>query len=313
MSTTGFVYHPRYVRHDTGRGHPERPQRLESIVGRLERSHLLRELDSLEPGPASVAQIVAVHGAGHVAEVERLCGAGAHALDAGDTAVCSESYEIALLAAGGALEAVDKVMAGEWENGFVACRPPGHHAEANAAMGFCLFNNVAVAAEHLRRAHGLERVAVLDWDVHHGNGTQHIFEADPGILYVSLHQYPWYPGTGARTERGRGDGEGATLNCPMSPGDGDPEYLQAFEADVLPAIEAFDPQFVLVSAGFDAHARDPLSMTQVTTDGFRRMSRLVADLAAARCGGRVVSLLEGGYDLDGLAESVQAHLEELRA
>ncbi len=312
MSTTGFVFHPRYTQHDTGVGHPERPARLDAIVERLDREGLLGDLDGLEPGPVDTAKVEAVHGADHVAEVERMCRRGARSLDRGDTVVCADSYDIALLAAGGAVEAVDRVMEGTWRNGFVACRPPGHHAEANEAMGFCLFNNVAVAAEHLRRAHGLERIAIVDWDVHHGNGTQHIFETDPGVFYVSLHQYPWYPGTGARTERGRGDGEGSVLNCPMSAGADDVHYLRTFETEVLPALEDFDPEFVLVSAGFDAHAADPLSFTDVTEHGFRRMSRMLLDLAADRCDNRLVSLLEGGYDLDALAKSVQTHLEELR-
>ena len=178
-------------------------------------------------------------------------------------------------------------------------------------MGFCLFNNVVVAARYLRQHHGLERVAILDWDVHHGNGTQHLTEADPSLLFISLHQYPHYPGTGARHERGRGEGEGTVLNCPMEAGEGDPEYLRAFDADVLPALEDFAPDFVLISAGFDAHLRDPLSNTRVSADGFRRMSAGVLQLARERCGGRLVSLLEGGYDLEGLSESVQAHVEVL--
>jgi acetoin utilization deacetylase AcuC-like enzyme len=204
-------------------------------------------------------------------------------------------------------------MDGTWANAFVACRPPGHHAEFERAMGFCLFNNVAVAAAHLRRARGVERVAIVDWDVHHGNGTQHAFESDPTVFYASLHQWPWYPGTGAADERGVGAGEGATLNCPMSAWTGDREWLRAVETQVLPALERFDPGFVLVSAGFDAHEQDPLSHTRVTTDGFRRMTDLVNALAASRCGGRVVSLLEGGYDLDSLADSVEAHVGGLLA
>jgi acetoin utilization deacetylase AcuC-like enzyme len=204
-------------------------------------------------------------------------------------------------------------MDGVWANAFVACRPPGHHAEAREAMGFCLFNNVAVAAAHLRIRRGVERVAILDWDVHHGNGTQHIFEADPSVFYASLHQWPWYPGTGAADECGIGAGDGATLNCPMRAGTGDREWLHALETQVFPALEAFDPGFVLVSAGFDAHERDPLSHTRVTTDGFRRMTELAKALAASRCGGRLVSVLEGGYDLGALAESVEAHVAELLA
>jgi acetoin utilization deacetylase AcuC-like enzyme len=309
---TGLVTHPLFGRHDTGHGHPERAARLAAVLRRLDESGLASRLDRLEPDPAPVAWITRVHDEDYVAGVERACAAGVRVLDAGDTTVSRESYDAALVAAGGAVQAVDRVMDGTWTNAFVACRPPGHHAEVRAAMGFCLFNNVAVAAAHLR-ARGVERVAILDWDVHHGNGTQHAFESDPSVFYASLHQWPWYPGTGAATERGVGAGEGATLNCPMSAGTGDVEWLRAVETKMLPALERFDPGFVLVSAGFDAHERDPLSHTRVTTDGFRRMSELVLALATSRCGGRVVSLLEGGYDLGALADSVETHVATLLA
>ncbi len=200
---------------------------------------------------------------------------------------------------------VDRLLAGEDDTAFCALRPAGHHAEREQPMGFCLFNNVAVAAAHLR-ARGVPRVAIVDWDVHHGNGTQHAFESDPTVFYASLHQWPWYPGTGAESERGVSAGVGTTLNCPLAAGTGDREWLGALETKVIPAIEAFDPGFVLVSAGFDAHERDPLSHTLVTTDGFRRMAQLVKALAESRCGGRLVALLEGGYDLDALADSAEA-------
>jgi acetoin utilization deacetylase AcuC-like enzyme len=308
---TGFVRHPVFRRHDTGRGHPERAARLAAVEDRLASSGLLAELDVLEPDAAPVTWIARVHDEDHVRRVERLCASGVRVLDAGDTIVSESSWEAALTAAGGAVEAVDRVMDGTWANAFVACRPPGHHAERDVAMGFCLFNNVAVAAAHLRAVRGVERVAILDWDVHHGNGTQHVFEADPTVFYASLHQWPWYPGTGAADERGVGQGEGATLNCPMSAGTGDVQWLHAIETSVIPALERFDPGFVLISAGFDAHEQDPLSHTRVTTDGFRRMTKLVRALAASHCGGRVVSLLEGGYDLDALADSVEAHVGEL--
>jgi len=308
---TGLVRHPVFQRHDTGRGHPERAARLAAIEDRLSSSGLMKELDVLEPDPAPVAWITRVHDESHVRRVERLCASGVRVLDAGDTVVSETSYEAALVAAGGAVQAVDRVMDGVWKNAFVACRPPGHHAERSEAMGFCLFNNVAVAAAHLRAVRGVERVAILDWDVHHGNGTQHAFESDPTVFYASLHQFPWYPGTGAADERGIGDGEGATLNCPMSAGSGDREWLRAIETQVMPSLERFDPGFVLISAGFDAHEQDPLSHTRVTTEGFRRMTEIVNELAAARCGGRVVSLLEGGYDLDALADSVEGHVAGL--
>ena len=308
MAPTGLVSHPIFLRHDTGRGHPERPDRLRAVSARLEASGLLAEVVRHEPGRAPLEPIHAIHDAAVIERVRRGAAAGSAVLDGGDTVVSADSYEAALVAVGAALESVDHVLDGTWDNAFVACRPPGHHAEADRSMGFCLFNNVAVAAEHAR-AQGVERVAIVDWDVHHGNGTQHIFEHRADVFYASLHQWPWYPGTGAAGERGRGDGTGATLNLPMTAGAGDPDYLRAFEDTLLPSLEAFDPGLVLISAGFDAHALDPLSSTRVSTDAFGRMTTLLRGLA----GGRIVSLLEGGYDLEGLASSVEAHVAALVA
>ena len=310
---TGFLFHPRFLEHDTGPGHPERAKRLSAVLAHLESTGLFAELDRRAPEPAPLEALEAVHSAEYVQQVERACLEQPGLLNDINTFVSPASFEAARLAAGGVMEACDRVMSGEWRSAFVAARPPGHHAEAARAMGFCLFNNVAVAARHLQARHGLERVAILDWDVHHGNGTQHSFEAERGVFYASLHQYPHYPGTGAETERGRGEGEGTTLNRPMAAGTGDAEWLGELEGTVLPALEDFAPEFVLVSAGFDAHRDDPLSGTEVTQDGYRRMSEGVLDLARRCAGGRIVSALEGGYDLDALARSVRAHLEVLRA
>jgi acetoin utilization deacetylase AcuC-like enzyme len=203
------------------------------------------------------------------------------------------------------------VWKGTWSSAFVAARPPGHHAERDSAMGFCVFNNVAVAAAHLVEVLGAERVAIVDWDVHHGNGTQHLFERDPRVFYASLHQWPLYPGTGARSERGIGEGEGRTLNLPQPPHAGDAQWLGAFERELLPALEDFDPSIVLVSAGFDAHRDDPLAQTELTTSAFATMTERLLELARSRCKGRLVSLLEGGYDLGALSDSVEAHVAAL--
>ncbi len=230
----------------------------------------------------------------------------------GDTNASGRSFEVATRAAGGLLLACERVLAGDWSNAFCAVRPPGHHAESDRAMGFCLFNNVAVAAAALR-ARGLERVAIVDWDVHHGNGTQHLFEDDPSVFYASLHQWPLYPGTGAAEERGRGDGEGATLNAPMPAGSTDRDWLGVMEERVLPALEAFAPEFVLISAGFDAHRLDPLAGVELTEEGYRGMTRGLLDLARRTASGRVVSVLEGGYSLEGLSLSAAAHVGELVA
>ena len=311
MPRTGFVYHPHTIRHRTGPGHPESPERLKSIIRRLEDSGAMADLERHEPTPAGLEWIGEIHDAGYVRHVEEACSRGRRTLDSEDTAISADSYEAARLAAGGALDAADRLMSGRWKNAFVACRPPGHHAENRLAMGFCLFNNVAVAAAYLRRHHGVERVAIVDWDVHHGNGTQHAFEADPSVFYASLHQWPLYPGTGRADERGVGEGRGTTLNCPMSPGTGDDDYLRVLEEQVLPEMDRFEPQVVLVSAGFDAHEADPLSATRVTEDGYREMTRLVSALAAQHASGRVLSLLEGGYNLEALASCVEIHLEGL--
>ena len=309
--TTGFLYNERYLDHGTGPNHPEHAGRLNAIMNRLETSGLIGELDRATPGAAPLAAIEAVHDATYVRELERTCRDRPGLLGDINTVASVDSYEVARLAAGGALEAVDGVMSGRWRNAFLAARPPGHHAERGVAMGFCLFNNVAVAAEHLRAAHGLERIAIVDWDVHHGNGTQHLFESDPGVLYASLHQFPHYPGTGAADERGVGAGLGTTLNLPMEAGSGDSEWLRELEGPVVRALEDFDPQFLLVSAGFDAHSDDPLANTRVSVAGFRRMSEVLLDVARRRCEGRLVSMLEGGYDLAALAASVETHVEAL--
>jgi acetoin utilization deacetylase AcuC-like enzyme len=308
---TGYVRHDAYREHDTGAGHPERAARLGAVEDRLRSSGLLAELDVVVAAEAIPEDLISVHDAAVVARARAVCERGRGVLDAGDTVVSRGSWRAALLAAGGAMQAAERVLDGTWSNAFVACRPPGHHAERGASMGFCVFNNVAAAAARLR-ARGVGRVAIVDFDVHHGNGTQEIFWEDPSVLYVSLHQFPWYPGTGAAGERGAGAGEGATLNCPMPAGSGDAEWLRTFEAAVVPALDAFDPGFVLVSAGFDAHVADPRSGTRVTEAGFRRMTELLADVARRRCAGRIVACLEGGYDLAALAASVEAHVEVLR-
>ena len=308
--STGFVYHSDCLAHIAGPGHPESPARLEAIQHALDQSGLSQDLVHLVLEEASRESIQSVHDLAYIQLVERTSRSGGGQLDP-DTRAGSGSDRAARLASGGILQAVDLVMQQQWKNAFVAARPPGHHAERDRAMGFCLYNHVAIAASHLRRVHGLERVAILDWDVHHGNGTQHIFEHDPNVFYASLHQFPHYPGTGAATERGIGAGIDATLNCPMASGSGDLEWLRVFEDRVLPALRNFNPQFLLVSAGFDAHREDPLANCNLSTEGFRALTRGALDLAADCAGGRLVSLLEGGYDLSALAESSLAHLTEL--
>ncbi len=310
---TGFVRSSECRAHDPGPGHPERAERLVAIEDRLRAAGLWSELDIVEATPAARDDLLRIHAAPYLERVEARIARGADWVDSPDANVSRDSWRAALLAAGGTLAAVDRVQEGGWKNAFVAVRPPGHHAEENLAMGFCLLNNVAIAARHLQATWGLERIAILDWDVHHGNGTQHLFERDPSVFYASLHEYPHYPGTGSATERGIGAGEGATLNCPMPSRSGEREWLEAIDRKVLPELERFQPQFVLVSAGFDAHRRDPLSSTELTEASFTAMSLRVLELAARCAGGRLVSVLEGGYDLEALARSVEAHVTELAA
>jgi len=307
----GWIASPQCDAHDPGPGHPERAERLAAIEARLVASGLAAQLERYAPEPAPRAALERVHPRAYLEHVERAIRSGATCVDSTDANVCPASFEAALAAAGGALLAVDGVLSGRWTRAFAGLRPPGHHAEEAFAMGFCLFNNAAVAARHAQAAHGLARVAIVDWDVHHGNGTQHLFEEDGSVFYASLHQYPHYPGTGAARERGRGAGAGTTLNCPQPAGSGDREWLAAFEGVVLPALEDFRPELVVVSAGFDAHRLDPLSQTRLSEESYAVMTRGLLELAERCAGGRLVSLLEGGYSLEGLAASVEAHVGEL--
>jgi acetoin utilization deacetylase AcuC-like enzyme len=251
-----------------------------------------------------------VHDKNYIERVARTAEGSGDYLDP-DTVVSPESYRAALMAAGGLLEAVDRVAGGEVDRAFAMVRPPGHHAESNRAMGFCLFNNVGVAAQHLIEKHGFQRVAVVDYDVHHGNATQHMFYDRPDVFYLSTHRYPFYPGTGAAEERGRGAGLGYTLNCPMGAGCGDEEYRKVFSKILIPALRDYRPQFVLISAGFDAHVRDPLGGMSVSDEGFAWMSQELEKVAQEFAGGKTVYTLEGGYDLEGLASSVKKVLELL--
>jgi acetoin utilization deacetylase AcuC-like enzyme len=311
LSKTGFVYKSAFLEHETGAGHPERAERLQSVIQHLERSGILADLIQIESEPSEQVWIEQVHPKAHVDHIRNACGPGLNYLD-NDTVVCERSFEIAVLAIGGVISACRAVMVGDLDNAFCAVRPPGHHAEPDRAMGFCLFNNVAVAARYLQTQHDVGRVAILDWDVHHGNGTQAAFYADDSVFYCSLHQHPLYPGTGRGDETGLGVAAGTTLNLPLQPGLGDKEYIALFEDSVLPAIGDFDPEFILISAGFDAHGEDPLANMEVSEQGFAKMTELVKRLAVRHCDGRLLSLLEGGYDLQALARSVEAQLQEWR-
>jgi acetoin utilization deacetylase AcuC-like enzyme len=306
---TGIVIDERYTAHETGDGHPERPGRITTLMEMLA-AHRNANLVRIDPRPATAEDIALNHGAEHIERVAATAGRARFAFDA-DTPTGRRSNETALLAAGGLLELIDAIMAGVVDNGFAFVRPPGHHAERDRAMGFCLFNNVAIAARALRQRHGLERVLIMDWDLHHGNGTQHSFYDDPSVLYVSTHQYPFYPGTGAADEVGIGGGEGYTVNIPLRAGNGDPELVEAFARVIVPVARQFRPEFVLVSAGFDCHRRDPLGELTATEEGIAEMARQLLAVAHECAGGRLAAVLEGGYDLTAIRDSAAKVLDGL--
>ena len=313
MGKTGLVYHPAYLEHDMGMGHPESPNRLRAIMKQLEQSGTMARLTRIEPRQAEDEWITRVHTPSYVASLAKQApSSGRVSLDP-DTSMSPGSLTAAYLAAGGALAAVDAIMAKEVDHVFCAVRPPGHHAEASRAMGFRLFNNVAIAARYAQKKHGLARVLIVDWDVHHGNGTQHSFEDGPTVLYFSTHQYPHYPGTGRESERGRGAGEGYTINVPMEAGEGDEEFLRIFQDVLVPAADEFKPDFVIISAGFDAHKDDPLASMGLTEEGYAELTGIVAGIAKTYAQGRILSSLEGGYNLTALAASVDAHVRGLLA
>jgi acetoin utilization deacetylase AcuC-like enzyme/formylglycine-generating enzyme required for sulfatase activity len=308
---TGFVYDDIYLEHETTPGHPESSQRLVAIVERLKNSGLYPDLVHITPAPAPRKWIETVHTAEYIERTQLSCAEGVAYLDCLDVPISRRSYDAAVAAVAGVLAAVDAVMEGKVANAFCAVRPPGHHAMRDRAMGFCIFNNVAIGACYVQQKYHLPRVLIVDWDVHHGNGTQAAFYDDPNVLYFSTHQWPFYPGTGSSLETGRGAGADHTINVPLPAGAGDSEYTKAFEGTLRRAALAFAPDFVLVSAGFDAHDGDLLGGMKVTTEGFAELTRIVKDIAVQCCRGRLVATLEGGYRLDDLAASVEAHLRVL--
>jgi acetoin utilization deacetylase AcuC-like enzyme len=305
MAITAYLSSKAYLGHLTG-SLPERPERLVAIADRLRGDALLDRVVSVEPVAAEEPWLEAVHDQHYVDRFRRACEESRSVLDSMDNPISRKSEEVARLAAGGAVRLVDTLAGGDARYAFAALRPPGHHAGRDRAMGFCFYNNVAVAVRRAQEEHGVDRVLVFDFDVHHGNGTQEIFWEDPSVFYASLHQFPLYPGTGAANETGAGEGEGTTLNLPLDPGGGDAEYREAFE-EVKAAAAEFRPEFIVLSAGFDAHEQDPLAAMRVTDDGFAEVTRRVVDLAGS-LDAPVLSLLEGGYDLDALGRSVARHL-----
>ncbi len=309
---TALIYHPIYLQHNTGAHHPERPSRLQSILRKLKKTGLIDKVKLVEPQAASVEDIMLVHPEHYVMSIKETCIEGGGNLDP-DTVVSKDSYNAALFAAGAVKKAADLLFNGETENAFCMVRPPGHHATPSQAMGFCIFNNVAIAARYAKDKYNINCILIIDWDVHHGNGTEEIFYEDPSVFYISLHQYPHYPGTGSRESQGQGKGKGFNLNIPMQAGCGDSEYIRAFREIIVSKLNDFKPELILISAGFDGHKDDPLSSINLTENGFREMTDILKKAAKAHCKNRIISVLEGGYNLFSLANSVHSHLEALLA
>ncbi|MEO6334322.1 MAG: histone deacetylase [Pyrinomonadaceae bacterium] len=309
---TALVHHPIYEKHNTGPGHPETPERYRVVIDALQNDETLwQSLTEIKPDKAQQGIVQSTHTKEHFKRVEGAFANGVHHLDP-DTVISMQSFDAALFAAGGAVAAVDAVMQGEAKNAFVAVRPPGHHATAEHAMGFCIFNNVAVAARYSQNKYKeIDRVAIIDWDVHHGNGTQGIFYSDPSVYFFSMHQYPWYPGTGSRGETGQGRGLGATLNIPLKAFTPAGEQNRVFESALEEISSAVKPDLIFISAGFDAHLTDPLGQLQLGDEEFASMTKTVMDWADNVCDGRVVSCLEGGYNLETLGRTVRKHVAVL--
>lgn len=310
MREIGFVYDPIVLEHDTGE-HPENGRRMTATMALLEESGLLAKLRRIDTRAASPEELALVHDPRYVAAVRRAAVEGGGWVDP-DTLITPRSYEVAAHVAGGTLNALDAVMRRDVPSAYCLVRPPGHHATPVQAMGFCIFNHVAIAAAYARAKHGLARVAIVDFDVHHGNGTQDAFWEEPGVLYVSTHEYPFYPGTGAEHEIGGAAGLGYNINIPMPHGSGDPEHRRAFEAIVLPALRRYRPELILVSAGFDAHCADEIAMQRLSVDGYGALVSMLIDAADELCGGRTLFAQEGGYHLTALPWCVRRTLELLR-
>ncbi|HEX3034402.1 MAG TPA: histone deacetylase [Thermodesulfobacteriota bacterium] len=310
MKKVGVLLDKLYVDHEMGMGHPESPERILAIVDMFKETQMLDEVIRIQPRDATKEEITLVHDPAYFDKILSTKGRQRVFLDP-DTSTCPVSFDAALRAAGGMLSGVESVMKGEVDIAFPIVRPPGHHAERNRAMGFCIFNNIAVGASYVIQTYGIKRVLIVDWDVHHGNGTQNILYNTSQVLFFSTHQYPYYPGTGAFNETGTGDGEGYTVNVPLPPGMGDVEYIKIFFQILKPVAEQYQPEFIMVSAGFDPYIEDPLAGMRVSPKGFAQMARFLKEMAEEHCGGKIVYILEGGYSLDGLWLSTKEVFEEL--
>ena len=297
--------------HLKGREHPEKPERFDAVIGGLHKAGLLERLERAEGRAATEEELLLCHTGEYLGTARRDVESGRPYLSTGDTDITPNSWDVAVRVVGGVLNAVDDVVTGKARNAFCAVRPPGHHANASRGMGFCLFNNVAIAARHAQRKHGVGRVLIVDWDVHHGNGTQDIFYADGSVLFFSTHQWPLYPGTGRANETGDGPGAGTTMNFPFPAGSGRTEILGAVENSLIPAMQKFRPEFILISAGFDSRIDDLLGRFTLTDGDFADLTAAVMEIADQYAGGRIVSAMEGGYNLSGLASAAATHVKAL--
>ncbi len=311
MAHTGLIRDDAYLEHITSDFHPEHPDRLRAVYSVLEDRELQDGIDRLEAREATAEEIQWIHTESYYQTIESTRNCGHRQLDP-DTHVSSQSYRVAKLAAGGLCALLDAVCSGKVKNGFALVRPPGHHAEAGRGMGFCIYNNIAIAARYAQHRGLAEKVLIVDWDLHHGNGTQHAFESDPSVLYFSSHQYPYYPGTGSVEEIGREPARGYTVNAPLAGGQGDEDFIQIYQEILEPIAARFEPDLVLVSAGFDTYYRDPLGGMRVTEDGYAELTRILMRMAAASCQGKIVFTLEGGYHLEGLSQSIKRVLLTLQ-
>lgn len=306
-----YLYDDIFLKHDTGFGHPETSGRLTAIKNAVNKQKWADGLIRIKSKPVDLEVLSLTHGKAYIEAAAKECKLGYGSLSTGDTDICPESYTVALHAAGGVTAAVDMVFEKKSSRAFCAVRPPGHHASSNRGMGFCIFNNIAVAARYAQHKYKVERVLIADWDVHHGNGTQDIFYGDPSVFFMSSHQFPLYPGTGRADERGSGAAVGTTMNHPLTMGAGDKEVIAAFKDHLLPAAKKFKPDFTLISAGFDSRIDDPLGGLRITDDGFKELTKIMMEISFINGDGRLVSILEGGYSFDGLAAAVTAHMETL--
>ncbi len=317
MTQTAYLYDDIYLQHETGWDHPECPERLTAINQKISAAPWSKNIIRVTPEITDISslesRIARVHQTSYIKRARREIESGSPYLDTMDTVVCPASFNAALMAVEGCLKTASLIVEKMAANAFCAVRPPGHHAEADYAEGFCIFNNIAITARFLQNECGINKIAIVDWDVHHGNGTQHTFYDDDSVYYISLHQFPHFPGTGSIHEKGRGRGEGYTLNLPMSMGDGDSEYRHAFKTRIIPELEKYEPEFILISAGYDAHRADPLSSICLTTGMYHEMTAMLNGIARNFCKGRLMAILEGGYNLDALGNAVTKTLEAMIA